>query len=282
VARSEPGPPEPLHIETRCRSIDELVAAFATFVDARSIVVLTDQRRAVGARVRFAIALADGTIAMRGEAHVVEATPPPRGRLRLRFSALDPSGRIAHQRMLDRKQGAPSTPMPAADSAAVRALVRVPELASAPSPPPSPSSPPPGPTRAVFPVPAIAQTPAGAATGPPAPRRRTIARPDGPEPAFGIDRAIALARRLPDRELDLVVTVMKAALESAGVELPPVIVDSIRRLADLEDRLIELEAEIAEYAAEIGDRLAEVARLEADYRETSTVRERLELAERRR
>src|SRR5690349_12598301 len=111
---AEPRRPKVMRVSTRCRTVDELVAAFATLVDEHSMVVLTDAQRELGTRQPFVVELSDGTFVMRGEAEVVESTPPPRGRLRLRFLALDAGGREVHQQMLARKRGAPAdgTPSP--------------------------------------------------------------------------------------------------------------------------------------------------------------------------
>ena len=89
----EPRKPKVMRVSTRCRTIDELIAAFATLVDEHSLVVLTDAQREIGSRQPFVVELADGTFVMKGEAEVVESTPPPRGRLRLKFLALDAGGR---------------------------------------------------------------------------------------------------------------------------------------------------------------------------------------------
>jgi hypothetical protein len=111
---AEPRRPKVMRVSTRCRTVDELVAAFATLVDAQSLVVLTDQQREIGTRQPFVVELSDGTMVMRGEAEVIESTAPPKGRLRLKFLALDASGREIHARMLDRKRGGTgATPAPA-------------------------------------------------------------------------------------------------------------------------------------------------------------------------
>lgn len=129
-----------MRVSTRCRTIDELIAAFATLVDEESLVVLTDAQRAIGSRQPFVVELADGTFVMRGEAEVVESTPPPRGRLRLKFLALDAGGREVHQQMLARKKGTTVS----GQRSPTMPLVRIPERgepAPAPPAPPSPSVP---------------------------------------------------------------------------------------------------------------------------------------------
>lgn len=92
-----------MRVTTRCRTVDELIAAFSPHVDEETILVLTDDVRPVGMRRRFAIELDDGRRVMRGEVQVIEATPPPSGRLRLRILDLDDDGRALHARMLARR-----------------------------------------------------------------------------------------------------------------------------------------------------------------------------------
>ncbi len=141
----EPRKPKVMRVATRCRTVEELIAAFATLVDEHSLVVLTDQQRVIGSRQPFVVELSDGTFVMKGEAEVVESTPPPKGRLKLRFLALDAGGREVHQRMLERKGGTRATPPRAPTEPALKPLVRIPD--------PTPGAS--GPTAAPPPVPPV-------------------------------------------------------------------------------------------------------------------------------
>jgi len=96
---------------------------------------------------------------------------------------------------------------------------------------------------------------------------------------YGIDRAIELMRTLPSENIELVVQVVKFSLESVGVKLPTIIEDAIRRQKDIQGRIGVLRTEIADLEQEIKVRKDEIERLDADHKETSMVRERLELAE---
>ncbi len=257
-----------LRVETRCRSLDELVAAFATLVDDRSIVVLTEQSWPVGTRLTFSIALADGAAAMTGEGEVVETTPAPRASLRLRFTALDASGRQVHRRMLDHKNGVRS---PRPDESATRAVVKVPELPARAAAPASTAR---ARASSAFPVP-----------GSVPPRReardtRTVRPAERPDLDFDIARMIQLIRILPEGDPAVVMKVVRASLGSVGVPLPPIIDDALCRQADLEDRITQLDHEIDARAQEIEERLQEIARLDADHAEVTRVRDRLEMAER--
>ena len=96
---------------------------------------------------------------------------------------------------------------------------------------------------------------------------------------YGIDKAIELMRTLPSENIELVVQVVKFSLESVGIHLPTIIQDAIRRQNDLQGRVASLKAEIADLEAEIKQRRDEIAKHEGDHKETTVVRERLELAE---
>jgi hypothetical protein len=96
---------------------------------------------------------------------------------------------------------------------------------------------------------------------------------------YGIEKAIELMRTLPSENVELVVQVVKFSLESVGIKLPVIIEDAIRRQKDIQGRIGVLRAEIADLEAEIKTRKDEIERLDTDHKETTMVRERLELAE---
>jgi hypothetical protein len=101
-----------------------------------------------------------------------------------------------------------------------------------------------------------------------------------PSPEFGINAAIQLMRSLPvDQNPELVVTVIKTTLESLRVKVPEIIADAGRKQTDLRNRVDMLKKEISDYEKEIQQRKDEIAKLEADYEETTNVKGRLELAE---
>jgi hypothetical protein len=112
---------------------------------------------------------------------------------------------------------------------------------------------------------------------------KVIVRDDPPPPTvdYGIDSAIQLMRALPvDQNVELVVQVIKTTLESLKVRVSDIIQDAARKQKDLEGRVSNLKREIGEFEKEIQSRKDEIARLEADHAETTSVRGRLELAER--
>jgi hypothetical protein len=103
---------------------------------------------------------------------------------------------------------------------------------------------------------------------------------DEPRPHYGIEQAITLMRALPmDQNPELVVAVIKTTLESLKVKVSDIIVDADKKTKDLEERVSNLKRAIADFEKEIETRKEEIARLEADHKETTGVRARLELAE---
>ena len=103
---------------------------------------------------------------------------------------------------------------------------------------------------------------------------------DEPRPHYGIEQAIQLMRALPmEQNPALVVAVIKTTLESLKVKVADIIQDAARKQKDLEDRVSNLKRAIADFEKEIETRREEIERLEADHKETTAVRGRLELAE---
>lgn len=195
----DPRRPKVMRVATRCRTVDELIAAFATLVDEQSLVVLTDQQRVIGSRQPFVVELADGQMVMKGEAEVVESTAPPKGRLRLKFLSLDGTGREVHKRMLARKRGMATGQSPGngkprnPTEPGLKPLVRIPEPvvkkeASEPkaaSAPPAPFARPapvvPRQPTPVSPLPVIPPK-SGAATPATMPRKAQLTPPPGAVP----------------------------------------------------------------------------------------------------
>jgi hypothetical protein len=83
-------------------------------------------------------------------------------------------------------------------------------------------------------------------------------------PAVGIDHAIMLMRQLPtDKNVDLVVRVLKTTLESLNVRVVDIVADAARRQQEIEGRVSQLKSEIATLEQEIAKRTDEIDRLEA-------------------
>lgn len=101
-----------------------------------------------------------------------------------------------------------------------------------------------------------------------------------PSPRVGIDHAIQLIRSLPtDRNVNLVVTVLKTTLESLGIRVTDIVADAAQRQKDLQGRVGQLKSEIEMLQKEIEQRAQEIVRLEAAHAETTKVRDYLEAEE---
>jgi hypothetical protein len=126
-----------------------------------------------------------------------------------------------------------------------------------------------------FAVPEIEPSPPQA----PASQVRALEAPS-PQPRIGIDHAIELIRSLPtERNVELVVTVLKTTLESLGIRVNDIVQDAARRQKDLEGRVGQLKNEIGTLEKEIEQRAQEIVRLEAAHAETTKVRDYLEAEE---
>jgi hypothetical protein len=97
---------------------------------------------------------------------------------------------------------------------------------------------------------------------------------------YGIDQAVALMRRLPiDENVDLVVRVIHHTLESLNVHLPHILDDASAREVSLQERMDRLEGEIESLAEQIDVRREDIKRLRTQLQETTTVKQRLLLAQ---
>lgn len=101
-----------------------------------------------------------------------------------------------------------------------------------------------------------------------------------PRPAYRIDDAIKLMRTLPvDENAELVVRVIRKTLESLNVNLNDIIDDAGMRQEKLRGTVDEHRAAIVQLERDIASRKADIARLEGELTETTSVRQRLELAQ---
>jgi hypothetical protein len=98
-------------------------------------------------------------------------------------------------------------------------------------------------------------------------------------PAYGIEEMIALMRTFPDDEEneDLIIRVVKNTLESVRVQIPDLINAATRKQRHIEERVAALEAQIVDLDMQIMAKREEITTLNADYDETSHLKERLEL-----
>lgn len=97
---------------------------------------------------------------------------------------------------------------------------------------------------------------------------------------FGISDAIQLMRTLPtEHDGELVIRVVRATLASLNVRLPDIIEDATHRQKVTQDRITAVHGQIADLEKKLKEHVREIASLEADLRETTEVKERLEKAE---
>ena len=106
------------------------------------------------------------------------------------------------------------------------------------------------------------------------------ARTAQPSLKYGIAETIQLMRSLPaDQNVELVVRVVRATLASLNVRLPEIIEDATRKEKVTRDRIADFHAKNAELEKQLEAHRREIASLEADLKETTEVKERLQLAE---
>ena len=100
------------------------------------------------------------------------------------------------------------------------------------------------------------------------------------KPRYGIADAIQLMRSLPvAREGDMVIHVVRATLGSLNVRLPDIIQDATQKQKVTQDRIAAVHAQIASLEKKLEEHRGEIKTLEADLRETTEVKERLDMAE---
>lgn len=123
---------------------------------------------------------------------------------------------------------------------------------------------PPASEKSIAPPPVVSSRPSGPMPTPVAP---------GVTSGVGIDHAIQLMRTLPtDKNVELVVTVLKTTLESLGIRVADIIADAVKRQQDIETRVGQLRGEISALEKEVDLRVKEIARLEAAHAETTKVK----------
>lgn len=96
--------------------------------------------------------------------------------------------------------------------------------------------------------------------------------------AYGIEDAIKLMRSLPRDNNEVVVTVVKKTLESTHVRVPDIVEDANQKEARIRNQHKTLEGEIKELQDQIAQRNQQISDLLHDLKETTDVRQRLQLA----
>jgi hypothetical protein len=117
-----------------------------------------------------------------------------------------------------------------------------------------------------------------AEVGGPAVNAAPAAKPGSPK--YGIAETIQLMRNLPsDQNSELVVRVVRETLASLNVRLPEIIEDATRKEKSVRERIADFHAKNAELEKQLDAHRKEIATLEADLKETTSVKERLQVAE---
>ena len=96
--------------------------------------------------------------------------------------------------------------------------------------------------------------------------------------SYGIEDAIALMRRLPEDQSDLVFSVVRDTLESANISIGDIIEDADEKSAIIRDQHQTMEQEIADLRAQINEREDHIDELQQNLDETLLVREKLHLS----
>jgi acyl-CoA hydrolase len=98
---------------------------------------------------------------------------------------------------------------------------------------------------------------------------------------YGIADAIRLMRSLPvDQNVELVIRVVRVTLGSLDVRVEDIIEDASRKQKTIQDNIAALQTHVADLEEQLEARQREITAFEADLKETTSVKERLQLAER--
>jgi hypothetical protein len=99
-------------------------------------------------------------------------------------------------------------------------------------------------------------------------------------PAFGIADAIRLMRSLPaDPNMDLVVRVMRVTLGAVNVSVEEIMQEAIQKETKVRGLIAVLDSEVGDLEKQLYAKRCEIAAHQADLKETATVRERLNMAD---
>jgi hypothetical protein len=157
-----------LRITTKCATVDDLVTTFSRYVDDESIFIPMKTPRAVAPRQAFQLRLTDGSVAMQGEAEIVESTlaseSAGRAGIRVKLHQLDEASKAVHKRLLAaraevEKVGVTARAETHSDYAQIEESgVRIPVEALKPEPVEMPA-PPPTPAPPVLPKPPAPKLP---------------------------------------------------------------------------------------------------------------------------
>jgi len=95
-------------------------------------------------------------------------------------------------------------------------------------------------------------------------------------PDYSIDQAVALMRKMPKDNQDLIVAVVRDTLQSANIDVEAIIHDAEHKSAGLQQCVSDLKDKIAALGDEIKDMESQIKQAEQDLAETSLVRKLLQ------
>lgn len=95
------------------------------------------------------------------------------------------------------------------------------------------------------------------------------------KPAYGIDQAIELMRKVPKDNPDVVVAVIRETLSSAKIDVDAIIADAENKTESLRGEIAGLRDRISALQEEIHEKEADIQRSQQDLQETARVQELL-------
>lgn len=95
------------------------------------------------------------------------------------------------------------------------------------------------------------------------------------KPAYGIDQAIELMRKVPKDNPDVVVAVIRETLSSANIDVDAIIADAENKTESLRGEIAGLRDRISALQEEIQEKEADIQRSQQDLQETARVQELL-------
>jgi len=93
-----------------------------------------------------------------------------------------------------------------------------------------------------------------------------------PRPDYTIDQAVALMRKMPEENQDLVVTIVRDTLQSADIDVEAIINDAENKSSNLQQNVTDLKAKIDSLRGQIQDMEEQIQHAEQDLAETQKVR----------
>ncbi len=101
------------------------------------------------------------------------------------------------------------------------------------------------------------------------------------KPHYDIEKAVELMSGLPEGDPKLVVTIVQQTLESMGVDVSDIILNAEEKESRLNEKHKQLRSSIQQLEAQIADKSLQIKSLLEDLKQTSTVKQQLQLTQNR-